>query len=97
MTTLEVKARFPAERRRRKADRWNFNAHGGDSYADLARLMEGFFADLDPERPALVVSHSGNMRVMAAILAGMAKEKAMELPVPYDRLLCWDGRRLSWI
>jgi hypothetical protein len=34
---------------------------------------------------------------MAAILAGMAKEKAMELPVPYDRLLCWDGRRLSWI
>jgi probable phosphoglycerate mutase len=97
MTTLEVKARFPDERRRRKADRWNFDAHGGDSYADLARQMEGFFTDLDPERPALVVSHSGNMRVMAAILAGMAKEEAMNLSVPHDRLLCWDGLRLAWI
>jgi probable phosphoglycerate mutase len=97
MTTLEVKARFPAARRRRKTDRWNFNAHGGDSYADLARSMESFLADLDPERPALVMSHSGNIRVMAIMLAGLAREEAMALSVPQDAVLRWDGRQLEWI
>jgi probable phosphoglycerate mutase len=97
MTTLEVKARFPAERRLRKADRWNFNAHGGDSYADLARLMKDFLADLDQDRPVLVVSHAGNIRVMAAILAGLSKAEAMALSVPHDAVLSWDGRQLQWI
>jgi probable phosphoglycerate mutase len=97
MTTLEVKARFPAERRLRKADRWNFNAHGGDSYADLARLMKDFLADLDQDRPILVVSHAGNIRVMAAILAGLSQAEAMALSIPHDAVLSWDGRQLQWI
>jgi probable phosphoglycerate mutase len=97
MTTLEVKARFPAERRLRKADRWNFDLHGGDSYADLARLMEIFLAGLDPARPALLVTHAGNMKVMAAMLAGLPREEAMTLSVPHDGVLQWDGRQLAWI
>jgi probable phosphoglycerate mutase len=97
MTTLEVKASFAAERRLRKTDRWNFNAHGGDSYADLARSMESFLADLAPARPVLVVSHAGNMKVMAAMLAGLAREEAMALSVPHDTVLCWDGGQLAWI
>jgi probable phosphoglycerate mutase len=97
MTTLEVKARFPAERRLRKADRWNFNAHGGDSYADLARLMEDFLADLDRDRPALVVSHAGNIRVMAAILAGRSQAEAVALAVSHDAVLAWDGAELAWL
>jgi probable phosphoglycerate mutase len=97
MTTLEVKASFPAERRLRKADRWNFDLHGGDSYADLARRMESFLADLDPGRPALVVSHAGNMKVMAGMLAGLTGEQAMAFSVPHGALLCWDGRQLAWI
>jgi len=97
MTTLEVKARFPAERRLRKADRWNFNAHGGDSYADLAHRMEEFLADLQWDRPALVVSHAGNMRMMAAILAGLPQTEAMALAVPHDAVLSWDGRQLAWV
>jgi probable phosphoglycerate mutase len=97
MTTLEVKARYPAERRQRNADRWRFDLHGGDSYADLARLMESFLADLDPGGPALLVSHAGNIRVLAGMLAGLAAEEAMAFSVPHDALLCWDGRRLAWI
>jgi probable phosphoglycerate mutase len=97
MTTLEVKESFPAERRLRKADRWNFSSHGGDSYADLARRMESFLADLDPEKPALVVSHAGNIRVMAGILAGLTGEEATALSVPHDALLSWDGRQFAWI
>jgi probable phosphoglycerate mutase len=97
MTTLEVKASFPAERRLRKADRWNFKSHGGDSYADLARRMEGFLADLDPGQPALVVSHAGNVKVMAGMLAGLTREQAMAFSVPHGALLCWDGRQLAWI
>lgn len=97
MTTLEVKARFPCERRRRKADRWNFNLHGGDSYADLARSMEGFMADLDPGRPVIIVSHSGNIRALAVMLAGLGKDEAMTLTIPHDVVLHLDGRRLTWI
>lgn len=97
MTTLEVKARFPAERRLRKADRWNFDQHGGDSYADLARFMEIFLAGLDPRRPTLMVTHAGNMKVMAAMLAGLPREEAMALAVPHDRVLHWDGTQFAWI
>ncbi|MGN6464916.1 MAG: histidine phosphatase family protein [Rhizobiaceae bacterium] len=97
LTTLEVKARFPAERRLRKADRWNFDLHGGGSYADLARAMEGFVAGLDPERPAIVVSHAGNIRVMAAMLAGLTREEALALAVPHDAVLGLDGQGLAWI
>ncbi|QKC85305.1 histidine phosphatase family protein [Mesorhizobium sp. NZP2077] len=97
MTTLEVKARFPTERRQRKADRWNFDSHDGNSYADLARLMESFLADLDPEQPVLVVSHTGNIRVMAFMLAGLTRDEAMALAVPHDAVLHWDGRQFTWI
>jgi probable phosphoglycerate mutase len=97
MTTLEVKARFPAERRLRKVDRWNFNAHGGESYADLAHSMRSFLADLDPARPVLLVSHAGNIRVMAAMLAGVTREEAMTLSVPHDAVFRWDGSQLAWI
>ena len=97
MTTLEVKERFPAERRQRRADRWRFDLHGGDSYAELARLMESFLADLDPGGPALLVSHAGNIRVLVGMLAGLATEETMAFPVPHDALLCWDGWRLKWI
>ncbi|UVK51297.1 histidine phosphatase family protein [Mesorhizobium sp. AR02] len=97
MTTLEVKERFPAERRRRKADRWNFDSHDGDSYADLARLMESFLADLDPGQPVLVVSHTGNIRVMAFMLAGLTQDEAMALAVPHDAVLQLDGRQFTWI
>ncbi|MBN9583216.1 MAG: histidine phosphatase family protein [Afipia sp.] len=97
MTTLEVKARFPAERRLRKVGRWNFNAHGGESYADLAHSMKSFLADLDPARPVLLVSHAGNIRVMAAMLAGVTREEAMTLSVPHDAVFRWDGSQLAWI
>jgi probable phosphoglycerate mutase len=97
MTTLEVKARFPAERRQRNADRWRFDLHGGDSYADLAHRMESFLSDLDPGGPALLVSHAGNIKVMARMFAGLTAEEAMKFSVPHDALLCWDGRRFTWI
>lgn len=97
LSTLEVKERFPAERRRRKADRWDFDQHGGESYADLARAMEAFLADLGRERHVLIVSHAGNIRVLAGMLAGLTREQAMAFTVPQGAVLGWDGRRLAWI
>jgi hypothetical protein len=43
------------------------------------------------------MSHSGNIRVMAIMLAGLAREEAMALSVPQDAVLRWDGRQLEWI
>ena len=93
----EASSCLPAERRLRKVDRWNFNAHGGESYADLAHSMKSFLADLDPARPVLLVSHAGNIRVMAAMLAGVTREEAMTLSVPHDAVFRWDGSQLAWI
>ncbi len=97
LTTFEVKERYPAERRLRKADRWNFDLHGGDSYADLSRSMGEFLAGLVPEIPTLVVTHAGNIRVLLGLLCGWDRQRMMEFRVSHEAVMCWDGERLGWI
>lgn len=97
MTTFEVKERYPAERRQRKADRWNFKSHGGDSYADLSHSMQEFLGELDFETPVLIVTHAGNIRVMLGLLEGWERQQMMMFPIPHDAVMCWDGERLAWI
>jgi probable phosphoglycerate mutase len=97
LTTLEVKERFPEERRRRKADRWNFRPGGGHSYAELSAWMKEFLADLRPRAPTLVVTHAGNMRVMLGLLGGLAPSETMALSIPHDAVLHWNGRSAVWI
>ncbi len=97
LTTHEVKARFPEERRRRKTDRWHFAPEGGTSHAAMARDMSSLLQSLPENRPVLLVSHSGNLRVMFAMLQGIGKDEAMRIAVPHDRMFGWSDGRLAII
>lgn len=94
LTTHEVKQRFPALRKMRKADRWNFRPPGGQSFADLELLAIDFLASIERSRPSVVVSHSGNIRVIGGLLQGLIRDRTMAQGVPHHGILSWNGH--SW-
>lgn len=77
MTTLEVKAAFPEQRRARKRDRWNFAPPGGESFKDICERLEHWLSRLD--RPVIAVTHSGIIRVAAYLLGNLDQTQAMAL------------------
>lgn len=95
LTTHEVKARFPQERRARKADRWNFAPEGGGSYADLHARMKFFTHSLVTDALPIVVTHSGNLRVMIGVLEGLGRDETMRRAIPHDRVFRWSNGRLD--
>lgn len=95
LTTHEVKARFPDERRARKADRWNFAPEGGGSYADLHARMKFFTHSLVTDALPIVVTHSGNLRVMIGVLEGLCRDDTMRRAIPHDRIFRWSNGRLD--
>lgn len=97
LTSDEVKARFPEERRRRKKERWTFAPEGGGSFAALDQAMREVLAALPPDGRCLIVTHSGNLKVMLGLLLGLAREETMAAAVPHDAVLAWDGGTLAWI
>ncbi|MFN3546907.1 MAG: histidine phosphatase family protein [Mesorhizobium sp.] len=95
LTTHEVKARFPDERRARKADRWNFAPVGGRSYADLQARMKLFTHNLATDALPIVVTHSGNLRVMMGMLLGLGRDETLRRAIPHDRVFRWSSGRLA--
>ncbi len=95
LTTHEVKARFPDERRARKADRWNFAPEGGGSYADLHARMKLFTHSLAADALPIVVTHSGNLRVMIGMLEGLERDEIVRRAIPHDRVFCWSDGKLA--
>lgn len=95
LTAAEVKKRFPEERRRRREDRWRFAPAGGDSHADLAGAMSDFLGGLPSRQTALIVTHTGNIRALLKILAGLPEDEAVGRAVPHDAIYAWDGSRLA--
>ncbi|MVA99336.1 histidine phosphatase family protein [Nitratireductor sp. CAU 1489] len=92
LTTLEVKARFPEERRRRKADRWSYAPPGGESYANIDRAMRGLIDELDRAPLSLLVTHAGNLRIMMMRAAGRDPAEALRDPVGHGVVHFFDGR-----
>lgn len=95
LTTLEVKERFPAERRRRKAERWTYSPPGGGSHEDLRVRLEGLLGELEDAPPTVFVTHTGNLRVLMTLAGGIAREEALRSPVPQDALFRFAGGRMS--
>lgn len=97
LTSAEVKQQFPQERRARKADRWNFRPEGSEAgLADLEADMRSFLSHLKARPPHLVVTHTGNMRVMLHVLGGLAREEAAVARIAHEAVLVWDDGRLRW-
>lgn len=77
LTTDEVRERFPAERKQRRADRWGFTIDGGNSHADLANRFTRWISGLDG--PALAVTHLGVMRAASVTCGGCDRETALRV------------------
>ena len=92
MTTLEVKSHFPALRKQRKTDRWNFRPPGGESYADATPRIKNMF--LDFRRPSILVCHTGVMRIILHLLGDMPEGEASIHAIGHGDILIWSEGRL---
>ncbi len=94
LTTHDVKRRFPLLRKQRKADRWNFRPPGGQSFADLQSLSIDLLKTGLDSRHNVLVSHTGNIRVIGGLLQQLSRDKTMAQNVPHDGILSL--REHSW-
>ncbi|MEQ8452070.1 MAG: histidine phosphatase family protein [Nitratireductor sp.] len=94
LTTLEVKARFPQERRRRKAGRWSYAPPGGESYADIDRATCSLLEELDRAPPSLLVTHAGNVRILMIRAAGRDPAEALRDSVGHGAVHLFDGGQM---
>jgi broad specificity phosphatase PhoE len=93
LTTHQVKAAFPDERRARKADRWHFRPQGGESLADVRDRLRPWSAALD--RPTIVATHAGVLRVLFVLMGAMTREAALLVPVRHAALFRFDGTTVT--
>ena len=93
LTTLEVKKRFPEERRRRNADRWNFCPDKGESYAARVPSMLRFLESL--HSPTVIVTHTGIIRLCLFLLGALDREKALVEKISQDKIYLWSKGSLA--
>ena len=93
LTTLEVKERFPVERKSRKADRWSFRPEGGDSHASRIPELKAFLCAQDS--PAVMVTHTGVIRVCLYLLGCLERETALAEPISQDKLYVFSKGSLA--
>lgn len=95
MTTLEVKAAYPRSRRARKADRWGFAPPGGESHSsrldDIRAVLEGL------DKPTVIVSHAGILRICLFLLGLKNEEEALLEPIPQDKIHVFSKGSLALI
>lgn len=95
LTPAEMKAKFPDEHRRRKADKWGFVPDGGESYAALSERVGDWLAGI--ERDTIVIAHGAVSRVVRGHLLGLDTDDIVALDVPQDRVMIAGGGRCDWV
>lgn len=84
----------------RQADPWRVAPPGGEAYADLARRVEAFLADLarahgaggaEAGRAPVILAHGGTGRVIRGLLTGLDTAAIPLLPAPQDAIIRLDG------
>jgi len=79
----------------RKADMWNWQPRGGESYRALSARVAQWVASVAGD--TLVVSHGGVMRVLRGLLEQLTPAAIFALPVPQDRVLIITDGDGSWL
>ena len=79
----------------RKADSWNWQPTGGESYRLLSARIAGWLADVDQD--AVVVAHGGVMRVLRGLVQALSPAEIFALPVPQDKVLVLEAGRVRWL
>lgn len=88
LTDAEIKRRDPERRRARKTDRWNAAPPGGESYAALSTRLAPFLDEL--QRPAVLVTHLGVLRVIASLLTDRPEKEMVRFPFRCDAVYAFD-------
>ena len=65
LTLPEIEARTPGVLAQRDRDKWNFAPPGGESYHELAKRIDDWYATLT--RDTVVAAHGGGARVLMAL------------------------------
>jgi probable phosphoglycerate mutase len=91
----EVAVSDPHGHAAREADRWNARPPGGESMADGAARVGPLLAALD--RPTVIVSHGGLIRVIHVVLGLTDVAGTRHLPTPQDRFHVVTGKRVTWL
>jgi probable phosphoglycerate mutase len=79
----------------RRADSWNWQPTGGESYRMLSERVAGWLAEA--ERDAVVVSHGGVSRVLRALVLPLKPADIPSLEVPQDRVLMVQAGSVRWL
>lgn len=95
LTPKEIREQHAGLMADRKANHWNFTPPGGESYATLSQRVWNFLETLD--RPTILVSHGGVMRVILRRLAGMPEAQGVRIFTPQNRVLAITGKTVAFL
>jgi len=95
MQNLEVKEKHYEERKRRKADRWNFAPIGGESLQD--RSAEVMDCIKTMPSCSVIITHAGIIRIIQHFLGGHEKQSAAAFHMPHEGLLIWESDKTHFL
>ena len=79
LTLPEIEARMPGALAERDCDKWDFAPPGGESYRDLSRRVEAWYADVT--RDTVVAAHGGIVRSLMALFGVVSRQQAAHAPI----------------
>ena len=86
LTWAEVETAAPDLWAAREADKWNFRAPEGESYALVAARARSWLAERNGRDRLIVVSHGLTGRVLRGLYGGLTQEEIMATYEPQDSL-----------
>ena len=91
----ELRETVSSEVDKRFADKWNFAAPQGESYAMLLNRVKTWLPYVNED--TVVVCHGGILRVLEHHLNGTPIDDVVNLTIPQDRIYKWDGTEAKWL
>lgn len=88
-TLAELEQTIPEAVKKRHEEKWTYRQPNGESYEDGLVRVNAFLAELD--RPAVIVSHGGIIRIIRHIIEGMDGLTAAGQSAPQDRVYAFDS------
>ena len=92
LTDDEARTLDPAIFDKRMADKWHVRVPGGENYADVAKRLESFCADL--ERDTFAISHGAATRILRGLFAGLSWQEMSNLDETQGVVFCVRGGKV---
>jgi broad specificity phosphatase PhoE len=95
LTWSEIEVKDPKGLRGRREDRWGYAPKDGESYAMLADRVRPWLDTVNEH--VFVISHGGVARVLMALIAGVARAKAVDAPIHQGKAIVFENGGFRWI